>query len=205
MGVISNGTTLLDAGAIDSGVPTGATTLIKTITANNANVIQFVHGSSNVVLDNTYSIYVFKFINIHADNDDVGFSFNFSIDGGGNYNLAKTTTNTRAVHGEDAGEGNLNYRTNADLAQGTGNQVLGESCKGGNNDANLCGELLLYNPSSTTFVKHFTYNISNMTQGDDAENVLCGGYINTTSAVNAFALTVGSGSWDGIIKLYGIK
>ena len=36
MGVISNGTTLLDAGAIDSGIPTGAMTLIKTITASSS-------------------------------------------------------------------------------------------------------------------------------------------------------------------------
>ena len=35
MGVISNGTTLLDAGALDSGIATGAMTLIKTLTAIN--------------------------------------------------------------------------------------------------------------------------------------------------------------------------
>ena len=205
MGVISNGTTLLDAGALDSGIATGAMTLIKTITANNANVIQFVHGSSNVVLDNTYLIYVFEFINLHADSNDVGFSCNFSIDGGGNYNVTKTTTNIRAIHGEDAEGATLTYRGNADLAQGTGNQPIGESSSGGNNDANLCGRLVLFDPSNTTFVKHFTYDTSNVANGDDAEYVSCAGYCNTTSAVNAFAITVSSGSWDGIIKLYGIK
>ena len=56
MGVISNGTTLLDAGALDSGVPTGAMTLIKTITASSSANVTFAHGASSVVLDNTYSI-----------------------------------------------------------------------------------------------------------------------------------------------------
>ena len=63
MGVISNGTTLLDAGALDSGVATGAMTLIKTLTLGSAAAsISFVDGASNVVFDGTYKEYVFKFI-----------------------------------------------------------------------------------------------------------------------------------------------
>ena len=62
MGVISNGTTLLDAGALDSGVATGAMTLIKTLTASSSGTLSFVHGASSVVLDGTYKKYVFKYI-----------------------------------------------------------------------------------------------------------------------------------------------
>ena len=58
MGVISNGTTLLDAGALDSGVATGAMTLIKTLTASSSATLSFVHGTDGVVLDSTYPIYI---------------------------------------------------------------------------------------------------------------------------------------------------
>ena len=64
MGVISNGTTLLDAGAIDSGIATGDMTLIKTLTASSSSTLSFVHGASSVVFDGTYKEYVFKFIDI---------------------------------------------------------------------------------------------------------------------------------------------
>ena len=96
MGVISNGTTLLDAGAIDSGVPTGAMTLIKTLTASGSSTLSFVHGASSVVLDGTYKEYIFKFINIHPSGTN-RFQFNGSIDAGSNYNVVKTTTNSHAV------------------------------------------------------------------------------------------------------------
>ena len=89
MGVISNGTTLLDAGAIDSGVPTGSMTLIKTLTASSSGTLSFVHGASSVVLDGTYKQYLFKFINIHPASASK-FEFNFTIDSGNNYNVTKT-------------------------------------------------------------------------------------------------------------------
>ena len=54
MGVISNGTTLLDAGALDSGAGTGSMTLIKTLTASSSSTLDFLNGSSNVVFDGTY-------------------------------------------------------------------------------------------------------------------------------------------------------
>jgi len=75
MGVISNGTTLLDAGALDSGVATGAMTLIKTLTASSSGTLSFVDGASGVVLDNTYKEYIFKFIDIHPSADDSNIQF----------------------------------------------------------------------------------------------------------------------------------
>ena len=203
MAIISNAVTIADAGAFSVGL--GNMELIKSITASNVSSVSLVHGTSSVVLNNTYKTYLIELINIHADTNDQGFSFNFSIDSGSNYNVTKTTTNIRAVHGEDASGGTLTYRGNADLAQGTGNQPLGESSAGGNNDANLCGKIWLFDPSNTTFVKHFMYDTTNMANGDDAEHVQCAGYCNTTSAVNGWTLTVGSGTFDGIVKLYGFK
>ena len=61
MAFISNGTTMLDAGAFS--VSLGAMTHIKTITASNDANVDFEHGSSSVVLDSTYPIYLIKLIN----------------------------------------------------------------------------------------------------------------------------------------------
>ena len=59
MAVISNGTTLIDACALDSGVATGDIIHIKTLTASSSANLSFVHGSSSVVLDGTTaSIYL---------------------------------------------------------------------------------------------------------------------------------------------------
>ena len=45
--------------------PAGALTLIKTLTASSSSTLSFVHGSSDVVLDSTYPIYKFVYINCH--------------------------------------------------------------------------------------------------------------------------------------------
>ena len=60
----------------------GSVVLIKTLTASTSSTLSFVHGSSNVVLDSTYPVYLFKFINIHPGTDDANFQVDFSVDGG---------------------------------------------------------------------------------------------------------------------------
>ena len=62
MGLISNGTTIFDAGALDSGLAKGAMTLIKTLTASSSGTLSFINGSNGVVLDGTYKEYIFYFI-----------------------------------------------------------------------------------------------------------------------------------------------
>ena len=49
----------------------GAMTLIKSQTASSSSTISFVDGTSDVVLDNTYPIYLFTFTNIHPATDRV--------------------------------------------------------------------------------------------------------------------------------------
>ena len=98
MAIISNATTIADAGSFS--VSLGSLTLIKSLRASNAGTLSFVHGASSVVLDGTYPIYMFKFINIHPASH-TEFTFNTSIDSGSNYNVAKTTTTTSAYHGEN--------------------------------------------------------------------------------------------------------
>jgi hypothetical protein len=189
-----------------ASIPSGAMTLIKTLTASSSSTLSFVHGSSDVVLDSTYPIYVFKYINMHPATDNVIFQFNMSVDTGSNYNVAKTSTYFYAYQGEDAAEGAaLTYYATGDLAQGTGSQPLSYSL-GNGNDESLSGELTIYNPSSTTFVKHFIANNNVYHKSNFSQERFVAGYGNNTSAVDAIKFEMSSGNIDaGTIKLYGIK
>jgi hypothetical protein len=180
--------------------------LIKTLTASSSSTLSFVHGSSDVVLDSTYPVYLFKFINIHPSNDGGVFEFNFSVDSGSNYNVAKTTTAFRTYHAESDAEYQLAYEAGGDLAQGTGFQMLNLGDLGGDNDQSFSGTMTLFNPSSTTFVKHFTSEANNSRSIDYTYHSFIAGYGNTTSAINAIQFKNSSNNIDaGTIKLYGIK
>ena len=191
-----------------SAIPRAAKALthIKTLTASSSSTLSFVNGSSDVVLDSTYPIYLFKFINIHPASDGEDFQFNMSIDSGSNYNVTKTTTwfygyNSYSIDGLNAVE----YNGSFDLAQSTSDQVLTNNI-GADNDQSASGSLFIYNPSSTTFVKHFMANINTYHGANQAVNSFAAGYGNTTSAINAFIFRMNSGNIDsGTIKLYGIK
>ena len=183
----------------------GSMTHIKTLTASSSANLSFVNGSSDVVLDSTYPVYLFKFINLHPATNDYHFMLNFSIDSGSNYNVTKTTTYFRARHKEDDNTAELGYSSGFDIAQGTGDVHIFDSVST-NNDASWSGEMYLFNPSSTTFVKHFTSRIQGMSNSPLSNDVYSAGYANTTSAVNGVKFLVNSGNIDaGTIKLYGIK
>ena len=205
MGMISNGTTLLDAGALDSGIATGAMTLIKTLTASSSATLSFVDGASSVVLDNTYDSYVFKFIDIHPSAQATGPTFQVSIDGGSNYGVNITSAYFRTSHNENGDDGALAYQASQDLAQSTNFQNIGQLI-GIDNDQTASGYLHLFNPSSTTFVKHFIARVNVAHQADKTRDCYTAGYVNSTSAVNAIQFKMESGNVDvGIIKMYGIS
>jgi hypothetical protein len=200
MAVVSGGTTLIDNGALDAGVPTGSLILLSTQTASSSATIDF---TSNI--DSTYDVYCFKFYDIHPATDNAGLSFNLSTDGGSNYNVTKTTTTFRAIHDEANSEAVLEYDTGQDLAQSTSDQRILRFI-GNGNDESGSGEMFLFNPSSTTFVKHFLASGNTYYGGDYSFNDFTGGYGNTTSAINAVRFQMSSGNIDsGVIKLYGIK
>ena len=181
---------------------TGNLVPISEQTASGSASIEFTTG-----IDSTYPIYLFKFINIHPQNDSVSFQFNMSIDGGSNYNVTKTTTFFQALHEESGSGSELIYNTGKDLAQSTSFANISNST-GNNSDDNTGGQLTLFNPSSTTFVKHFITDVnSNYRTGLPSSGRFLGaGYGNTTSAVDAIQFKMDSGNIDsGTIKLYGIK
>ena len=205
MAIISNAVTIADAGAFS--VSLGSMVHIKTLTGGSSTTtISFVHGSSDVVLDSTYPIYKIQFINVHANANTPNMSFNLSTDGGSNYNVTKTSTAFHAWHKEDDSATNLSFTAGNSLAQGTGGQRL---TSGGmdvaNADGNVSGELTIYNPSSTTFVKHFMARSSLNSYHPYEYDLHIAGYANTTSAINAIQFTIETNNFDnGIFKLYGI-
>ena len=200
MAVVSGGTTLIDNGTLDAAVPSGSLILLSTQTASASATISFTSG-----IDSTYDSYVFKFINIHPATDSTEFSVGFR-DGDTAYDAVKTTTAFVAVHNEADSEAALNNRSgNEGLAQNTGFQVLNLNI-GNGNDESLSGELTLFNPSSTTFVKHFIAKTQYYQDGDASLNYYIAGYNNVTAAIDGVQFKMNSGNIDsGTIKMYGVK
>jgi len=197
MAFISNGTTILDAGAFN--VSLGNLVFISEQTASSSASISFTSG-----IDSTYPIYKFEFINIHPSSDLANFTFNMSTDGGSNYNVSKTGTFFEAYHNESDSETQLLYSTSRDM-NGTGYGILAREL-GSDSDQQASGELFIFNPSSTTFVKHFISVFETAQAQNYAMNPRVAGYGNTTSAVDAIDFKMSSGNIDsGTIKLYGIK
>jgi len=182
-----------------TSLATGNLVPISEQTASGSASIEFTTG-----IDSTYPIYKFEFINIHPANDSSSLQFNLSTDSGSNYNVTKTTTHFYSYHTENDATATLTYDTGSDLAQGTGNSPITNGI-GNGNDESASGEMYLFAPSSTTFVKHFISRTNCYYSGDGSIDTYNAGYGNTISSINAIRFQVASGTFDGTIKLYGIK
>jgi len=183
----------------------GVWTLIKTLTASADGTLDFVDGTDDVVLDSTYPIYVFKFINIHSSASDTNFTFQVNVAGGADYNETVTSTYFRSYHNEGGSTAALSYETGNDQHQGTSFIELIDAF-GTDNDQSMCGELMLFNPGSTTFAKQFIGKCHNYHLSDYSLTVFTAGYFNLTAAIDEVQFKMGSGNIDaGKIKLYGIK
>jgi len=174
-------------------------TLISSQTASNSASISFTSG-----LTSTYKAYKFVFVNIAPRTDNVIFKFNLSTDGGTNYNVTKTSSFFYYIHDEADTSTALAYDTVSDLAQSTADQVI-VGIIGNDPDQNVSGSFQLFNPSSTTYVKHFIITVNNSTYDNQTVGTFVAGYGNTTSAINAVRFQMSSGNFDGTIYLYGIK
>jgi len=192
MPFISNGTTILDNGAFSVGL--GNQILLSTQTASGASSIEFTSG-----IDSTYDIYKFIFHDVRTGDE---FQMNLSTDSGSNYNVTKTTTAFRAYHTDNDASTSLEYMTTGDLAQSTSNQSL--NFAGTNSVRRHGGEMYLFSPSSSTYVKHFTSRVTGNNSAAEYDNFIAG-YGNTTSPINAVRFNTNSGTISGTIKMYGIK
>jgi len=157
-------------------------------------------------IDSTYKEYIFLFNGIHPASDNVSFQFNGTDDTSSHsFDITKTTSAFQAYHSESGSEASLGYRGADDVAQGTGyhtlmNQVSNDA------DANIAGFLHLFEPSSTTFTKHFVARISGNNEDNHAQDGFSAGYFNTTAAITGLDFKFSSGNVDaGTITLYGVN
>ena len=179
--------------------PAGAMTLISTTTASSSSTISITSG-----IDSTYPIYLLKFINVHPSANGEKFQVNFR-DGSTAYDATKTTTAFESYQNEAGSSAALTYQTGNDLAQSTGAQHISDG-QGNENDESCCGQLFLFSPSSTTYVKHFLIEANMYNGGDFSVQDFVAGYCNTTSAIDGVQFSMTSGNIDaGDICLYGIN
>ena len=196
----ANNNSLSAITTLPASISGGAMTLISEQTASGSATIDFTSG-----IDDTYDSYVFKFINIHPANDTVEFQFQGDTGTNTNYNQTITSTYFRTYHDEADTATGLAYYSVNDQAQGTGYQDLTDDV-GNGNDESLAGSLFLYNPSSTTFVKHFIATTTDYNSNDHNLSQYIAGYFNTTSAITRISFKFEAGNIDsGVIKLYGIS
>jgi len=171
---------------------------IQSQTASSSASISFTSG-----INGTYKEYQFYFFDIKPSTAGAGLFFNLSTDGGSNYNVTKTSTFFNAYHHENDSASGLAYYTGSDLAQSTSDQEIASSIEG--TASSTSGYLQLFNPSSTTYVKHWISNNNERYGVPGSGTRFTAGYANTTSAVNAIIFRMGSGNISaGTIYLYAI-
>ena len=193
-----------NATAFGSGVTSlGSMVFIKKLTASSSGTLSFVNGASSVVLDSTYKEYLFTFKNIPPATDGQQFKFQTSTNTGSSYGVTITSTYFIAYHNEGDTETSLGYITGSDQAQTTNFMVLGSG--DAENDSGISGTMSLFNPSSTTFVKHFISRCHSYNSNDYANDMYIAGYFNDTNDIDAVQFKMNSGNIDaGDICLYGI-
>ena len=189
--------------SLPSGVGGGSLNLISTQTASSSSTISFASG-----IDSTYKEYIVKFFDVHPATDNNTSTNYFEVnfrDGSTDYDATKTTTIFRAYHFEDASTQGLSYETDHDLAQSTGFQRIAQGM-GNDNDQCVAGILHLFDPSSTTFVKHFICETNNIHADNASYRWNVAGYCNTTTAIDGIQFKMTTGNIDsGTFKLYGVS
>ena len=194
-----NNNSIANVTAYNASVATGNMVLISSQTASNSASISFTTG-----IDSTYKEYQFWFVNIHPRTNGVDISFQGSTNGGSSYGVAITSSAFEVFHDEADTNTGLSYQGGSDLAQSTSYQLV-SNFVGNDADKSASGIITLFNPASTTYVKHFISQFSRVAQNDYNGNNFSAGYFNTTSAINAIDFKMSSGNFDGTILMYGIK
>ena len=195
---VCNDRSMASITSLPSGVFGSSLVLISEQTASSSANISFTSG-----IDSTYKEYIFKFIDIHPSGNDVAFQVNFR-DGGSSYDATKTSSYFYAQHNEADDSTSLGYYTPNDVAQGTGVQKMNLGV-GNGNDESLAGEMHLFNPSSTTFVKHYIGRSQEYYQDNRTIDTYYAGYCNVTAAIDGVQFSMSSGNIDaGTIKMYGV-
>jgi len=171
------------------------------ITTNDGSGVATSDFTSSI--DNTYKLYIFKWYDVNPVTDSANFGVQFNAAGGSGFNETMQTTAFRVMHAEDDGAAEITYEASLDQASGTGYQLLNND-PGNGSDESSAGELYLFNPSNTTYVKHFYSKCSYYHNDDNAMILYVSGYIDTTSAIDEVSFKHASGNMDAVIKMYGV-
>ena len=194
---VCNDRSMASITSLPSGVSGSSLVLLSEQTASSSATIDF---TSNI--DSTYKEYIFKYINIHPATQS---NFSFQVDTGTNTNYNQTiTSNSYYAEHSEGDSSSLSYFDATDQGQGTAFQMISHN-PGTDNDSNSNGVLHLFDPSNTTFVKHFIGD-SNCTNGSaTSHRNFVAGYVNTTTALTRVRFKFASGNIDsGTIKMYGV-
>ena len=198
MAVVSNGTTIIDAGALGAGVATGKLVLLSTQTASSSGTLTFASS-----INSTYDSYIFQFINIHPATDGAVFQCN-GRDGGSSYDSTKTTTFFYGYNNESGSDRVLQYNASYDITNSTSPFRI-SNLLGNGNDESYSGTMQLFAPSSTTFVKHFIIRANHYQSGDYIFDIHVAGYFRDTAAIDGIQFSMSSGNIDaGTIKMFGV-
>ena len=199
MAVVSNGTTLIDAGALAAGVASGPLQLISSQTASGSANISFTSG-----ITSTYKEYLFSFHNIHPATDGAKFGFQFNASGGSGFDETLTTSYWRTYNNEASTSAGIGYVTSEDQGQGTSFTIL-DGGVGADADQCTAGHVKLFDPSNTSHIKHFIFRGTHYDVNNFVADVFVGGYVNTTAAITEVQFKFASGNIDaGTIKMYGV-
>jgi len=186
----------------------GNLTLLTTVNVSSStSTVSFTSS-----IDSTYNSYLFKFIDIHPASEYGHLQFQADTGTNTNYNQTITSSSWTATNNEGDTEAIINYQTGSDQAQGTAFQYISDQLEA-DNDSCLAGTLHIFNPSSTTFVKHFIAKTHFHQSDPSARTYFVAGYINTTTAITRFQFKIlgtsgGAGNSNtidfGTIKMYGV-
>ena len=198
--VTLNNRALKDATAVGTTTGLGDLVFISRSTADGVSSVRITSG-----LTSTHKEYIFVINNFNPDTSaDYDLRVNFSIDGGSNYNVTKTTSAFRAYHFESGSSAVLQYSSGEDLAQSTGDQTLTGNVGYSGGDESASAILHLFDPSNTTFVKHFMSTSNRYSADPVSGQLFISGYANTTSAINAIQFNA-TANFDATIDMYGVK
>ena len=183
-----------------AGVSTGADVVLL----HDTDYSDVASASITSGIDSTYGEYIFKFYNINPATDGAHFEVQASTDGGSSYGLTKTPTYFHTYHYEGSSSASLQYNKTYDVAQATTAATVAHNMDA-DADSSGGGELHLFNPSSTTYVKHFYSTTAMVFSGTGAGHRFAAGYWNTTNDIDAIQFKMSSGNFDGTIAMYGIR
>ena len=197
--VTLNNRALKDATEVGTTTGLGNLIFISRSTASSSSSVNITSG-----IDSTYKEYIFIFNNIHPATDGTHFDFQATTNGS-DFNIATTTTTWEAYNNETSGQTSLYSDSNKDHAQDTGYINLVDNI-GSDNDQSVSGFLHLFDPSNTTFVKHFLFISQRLSSNDFSANDFTSGYFNTTTAITGLSFKYESGNIDsGTITMYGVS